>query len=537
MTLRLLLLSSLFLLISCKEAPPNTDSERPNREAIQKRLVTQKPSLAFGNDRASQLVKAHCSRCHHLPAPTTFSQQIWVNQILPEMGCYLGLHHLIPQYGDYLESGSTPEEKKLYAERNLYPSQPLISQADWDQIVLWFLQNSPKEMPASSNPIYPELPAGKFEVSFIGPPNPTPQTTYLQIDSANARFFASDSSDNSLSLYDASGQLQKRNASLATFTAGQLSDSGSPSHFLAVGTLIPNDQTTGAIFTGSDSNNPTDLSPSPIKNLKRPVSAVWTDLDNDGRDEVVVAEYGNKTGQLSLYHEDSSGSLTRRTLNQTSGNVSVKSADMNQDGWQDIIVLRAQELEEVVIYYNLGDLKFAASTVLKFHAAWGSNGLELADLNNDGHLDLLLANGDNADLTPVLKNYHGLHLYLNDGKGRFTLNQSFPIHGCYGVRAFDADLDGDLDLIAFSSFADFANDQASVIFFEHQDALSFQPYRIPQSTQSRWIVMDCGDLDNDGDADVVFGANLPGPSPIPSTLLERGRVLPGPFLLLRNLAQ
>ena len=43
-----------------------------------------------------------------------------------------------------------------------------------------------------------------------------------------------------------------------------------------------------------------------------------------------------------------------------------------------------------------------------------SNGGAYADFDNDGFEDLIYVCGDNADITPILKSYHGIYIFLND---------------------------------------------------------------------------------------------------------------------------
>ncbi|MFC7338582.1 FG-GAP repeat domain-containing protein [Haloferula chungangensis] len=524
---------------SCQEKP---DSDRagpadPPLSVLDLVKPAPRPLHPSSSDPATRAVQVHCSRCHALPDPTQLTRKLWINKVLPEMGCYLGMQQLIPQYASFIEKGGTPEEAKLYRDRGIYPTTALIPQEEWDLIVGWFLQNSPETLPPSNNFPQPPLPDGKFEIAFVGPKNPVPETTLIHIDPIRQQFISSDAASNSLALHDSSGRQLAIANGPSPFTVANTPAHSPTQQFLAIGTLQPNDAMNGSVWSNPGSDSFSDIKISSLPLLKRPVDAVWHDLDHDGSEELIVAEYGNKTGQLSLFKEVNQGSWSRTILNHSSGNIRVEVVDMNKDGWEDLVVLRAQEFEDVLIYYNTGQLKFHESHLLRFPPYWGNNDFDLADWNQDGHLDLLLANGDNADSTPVLKNFHGVYLYLNDRKGGFQFNQSFPLHGAYGVRSLDYDLDGDLDFVTFSTFPDFEKDQIPVQIMEQTSHLKFKTYSIPSSNNSRWIVMDVGDLDGDGDMDIIFGANLPSPSSVPQYLRDRAELLPGAFLVLKNLAR
>ena len=81
--------------------------------------------------------------------------------------------------------------------------------------------------------------------------------------------------------------------------------------------------------------------------------------------------------------------------------------------------------------------------------------LELADFNKDGFDDIVYVCGDNADKSPILKNYHGIYIYLNDGKSNFTPSYFYPRIGAYKAIVLDYYLDGDLDIAAISFFPDY----------------------------------------------------------------------------------
>ncbi|WP_431214812.1 FG-GAP-like repeat-containing protein [Puia sp. P3] len=90
--------------------------------------------------------------------------------------------------------------------------------------------------------------------------------------------------------------------------------------------------------------------------------------------------------------------------------------------------------------------------MLRWPPSYGSSYFELADFNGDGFADIVYTCGDNADFSPVLKPYHGVYIYLNDGHNSFRPWYFFPINGCYKAVARDFDGDGDLDLAAIAFF-------------------------------------------------------------------------------------
>src|SRR5690606_23617896 len=115
-------------------------------------------------------------------------------------------------------------------------------------------------------------------------------------------------------------------------------------------------------------------------------------------------------------------------------------------------VLYAQGLEGISVFLNKGKGKFKEEEILKFSPVYGSSWFELGDFNGDGLTDILYVNGDNADYSITLKNYHGIRIFENKGKNRFEQAWFFPLYGATKARAADFDGDGDLDIAAIAYY-------------------------------------------------------------------------------------
>jgi hypothetical protein len=149
---------------------------------------------------------------------------------------------------------------------------------------------------------------------------------------------------------------------------------------------------------------------------------------------------------------------------------------------------------------------FTPQALLQFPAIYGSSSFQLADFNHDGKPDILYTSGDNTDYSTVLKPYHGVYIFTNDGDWHFEQTYFYQINGCTKAIARDFDHDGDLDIVAIAFFADFKyHPQEGFTYLEQTKPNQFTAHRIPINKYGRWISMAVADIDHDGFDDVILG--------------------------------
>ncbi|MDG1730244.1 MAG: VCBS repeat-containing protein [Algibacter sp.] len=147
---------------------------------------------------------------------------------------------------------------------------------------------------------------------------------------------------------------------------------------------------------------------------------------------------------------------------------------MNRDGKKDIVALFAQGREGIYVFYQTDNLEFNVEPLVLMPSESGSSWFELLDFNNDGYPDILLANGNNADYSRFLKSYHGIWLFINNGKNEFNEEWFYPINRATRVSVGDFDMDGDIEFVVLSFFSDFDKGlEEGFVYLENVDSSNY----------------------------------------------------------------
>jgi len=471
--------------------------------------------------RGKQLADIYCSTCHLVPAPDLLNSATWKDVILPRMGYMLGFY---PNEQARLQLFEQGEAGQKVREASIYPPTPQIGAEIWADIQYYYETQSPKALPRPKmdSTIHKMT---EWNARVLAQPGKAPGNTLVQLN------------ERGLSVGDAqSGQLFQYDQELQLISTARSKEGAVHLHekqdaywITVMGSFSPTDAASGFIFRLPKSNQ--EKAQVIIRDLQRPVHASYVDIDQDGLEDIVVSEYGKWTGQLSLFLQQSNGSYEKLILRKVSGAIRSEVIDINQDGRLDVMALFGQGDEGIWSFEQQPDGTFKEKSMLRFPATYGSSYFKLQDLDGDNDLDLLYTCGDNADYNPVLKPYHGIYFFENNGQFQFSQSFFYPMDGACKVIASDFDQDDDLDLAAVSFFPDFNDHPERAFLLLTNDTGTYIPHMFPEVELSRWMVMDSGDYDADGDLDLALGALLMEVPSKPDLINQWGRNGVGAIIL------
>jgi len=447
------------------------------------------------------LVSQYCQSCHLLPDPSLLNKEMWDKGVLPRMGPFLGI---------------TSFHGKAYYRANdvdvasYFPPKPVIDSVKWQRIVSYYTTLAPEKLPAQKQTaaVINQMPFFEIRQPNASYSGKVAMASYVKIDTSVTphRLIVADAGNKKLMTFDA--QLNLLNTVKTDGPVADIDLSHSQSLACIVGkNLEANNKLNGSIVSinlGGKINSSQTDQPN-FNKLARPVKVTTVDLNKDDKIDYLISEFGNLTGKLSWMENRGQGKFETHILRNRPGALSTIVQDVNADGLPDIWAQFAQGDEGIFLYINKGHGVFEERRVLSFPPSYGSTSFSLVDFNRDGHPDILYTCGDNGDYTEGLKPYHGVYIYLNDGKNNFKQKYFYAINGCYKAIAKDFDGDGNID-IATISFYPADDKREQFLFLKNKGNYDFQAYALPVSVPfSLGLTMDAGDLDGDGQTDLVLG--------------------------------
>lgn len=296
---------------------------------------------------------------------------------------------------------------------------------------------------------------------------------------------------------------------------------GSDDYLIAdLGSFHPSDEMHGSVILLCGSGDSDHFQTITVSDgLGRVADAQIADLDGDGDNDFVIAEFGfEKAGRLLWLETES---LTRdrlktklHVIDTRHGAIHAPVTDFDGDGDLDVIALFGQEHETIVAFMNDGNAGFERQTLFEAgRPSFGCSGMEIVDLDGDGDRDILFTNGDSLDTFQV-RPFHGVNWLENTGSGEFADHQLTALPGAVRAVSGDLDNDGDMDIVAVAFCPAELRHQVrpgvvdTAIWLEQTGDGHFERHLLGRSEVGHMAVV-AGDFDGDNDLDIAVGEFAP----------------------------
>ncbi len=264
-------------------------------------------------EKGAELAKTYCRTCHQLPDPSLLDSKSWEKGVLPEMGPRLGIFN----YG--FETYPVVNDENL--GKDFYPSHPLLSSTEWQNILDYYDATSPDSLlpQKKSSPIQIGLPL--FEIEM-------PDVHYTNAATCYAKINPTDSAhpiviDDALkqNLYLINPDLRITDSVTGTGSVVDIDYLKNQLLVCDIGKLNPNNGKYGEIYFVNVTHNgslqkDTTLT---IDNLQRPVQVVAADLNKDGKTDFIVCEFGFMTGELSWFENVGNNKFQKHVIRNIPG--------------------------------------------------------------------------------------------------------------------------------------------------------------------------------------------------------------------------
>jgi len=240
--------------------------------------------------------------------------------------------------------------------------------------------------------------------------------------------------------------------------------------------------------------------------------AAWIDYDNDGWLDLYIT---NRIGANKMFHNNGDGTFTDLAgvlgiADETNDGAGVIAGDINNDGWIDLYLANS---DNNVLFRNDGGTGFTditASSTLSSIGESRSTSASFGDYDNDGYLDLYVSHHMGIMSTGVGSTQD--YFFHNNGNETFTdvsalLDVSLLLDPGFIGGWTDYDSDGDQDIIVINDCPLGTGLNSGTLVYRNDGGTD--PLTDWQFTEvSTAIVTSFLDWDNDGwqDASMAIGA-------------------------------
>ncbi|MCA9166627.1 MAG: VCBS repeat-containing protein [Planctomycetales bacterium] len=240
----------------------------------------------------------------------------------------------------------------------------------------------------------------------------------------------------------------------------------------------------------------TDFSAPGGQELATHQSVAVSDLNRDGRDDVIVSG-NNRALFVSILFGQVDGTLSTRTELQLEKTPSVIAVgDVDGNGGPDLVVSQGI-INPLALFLNDGSGNLTRAADIGTGSIFvGANGIELFDANGDGHIDIVIVDSRQGQLSMMRGN----------GDGTFSTAEVIgPIGVANLPRArlasADFDLDGDVDVVVTDATS-INPEQNNAFIFENDGTGNFVSRSFPFSEFSNGPLLT--DITSDGIPDLIY---------------------------------
>lgn len=277
----------------------------------------------------------------------------------------------------------------------------------------------------------------------------------------------------------------------------------------SMGQILPTNDRLGAVIVLENVDNVNFRRRVLLEGVSRVTDVRAANLagHTDGRLDLIVGQFGYAQGETRWMENRGGWEFSSEVVGTLSGCIHTPVADYDGDGSPDFMALISQEWEEIHWFRKTDDGEFRGTPIWgSTNEDYGSSGLETADVNRDGKPDLIYTNGDGFDyafLAP--RPWHGIQWLENQGDGRFAFHPVGKLPGAYSPCAADLNGDGHVDLLAVSGLAIWDDPTSvSMMAWLNDGRQNFTPV-VLACRPIQLITAAVGDLDGNGVPVIVTG--------------------------------